>query len=165
MRDRVLPALRDATRDGAIPVVTDAASCTEGFDRMLGDLPVVDAVVFVATVLLPRLVITHRLGSLALHPTCSSTRLGINPSLQVIADAIAHDVVVSDDWQCCGFAGDRGLLHPELTASATHAEAATVRSRAFDAYASVSRTCEIGMTRATGSPHQHVLELLEHATR
>jgi D-lactate dehydrogenase len=165
MRDRVLPALRDATRTGAIPIVTDAASCTEGFDRMLGDLPVVDAVVFVATVLLPRLVVTHRLGTLALHPTCSSTRLGINPSLQVIAEAIAHDVVVSDDWQCCGFAGDRGLLHPELTASATSAEAATVRGRDFDAYASVNRTCEIGMTRATGSPYQHVLELVERATR
>ena len=62
-----------------------------------------------------------------------------------------------DDWGCCAFAGDRGLLHPELTASATRAEAADLAKRAFAAYASVNRTCELGMTRATGQPYRHLL--------
>jgi len=78
---------------------------------------------------------------------------------------VADDVVVPDDWQCCAFAGDRGLLHPELTASATRQEAAEIDARDFDAYASVNRTCEIGMARATGHPYRHLLELLEQATR
>lgn len=56
------------------------------------------------------------------------------------------------------FAGDRGLLHPELTASATAAEAASVP--VATAYASLNRTCELGMTRATGRSYRHVLELL-----
>ncbi len=34
-----------------------------------------------------------------------------------------------DDWGCCAFAGDRGMLHPELTASATAAEAAGRRAQ------------------------------------
>ena len=34
-----------------------------------------------------------------------------------------------------------------------------------DAHASCNRTCEIGMTRATGAEYRHVLELLEEATR
>ncbi len=72
---------------------------------------------------------------------------------------------VPDAWDCCAFAGDRGLLHPELTASATRAEAARVaRGAHFDAYASVNRTCEIGLTRATGQPYRHLLELLDTAT-
>ena len=29
------------------------------------------------------------------------------------------------------------------------------------AYASVNRTCELGMTRATGQPYQHVLQVLD----
>ena len=66
---------------------------------------------------------------------------------------------------CCGFAGDRGMLHPELTASATRAEAAEVEGVVADAYASCNRTCELGMTRATGRPYQHILELLEATTR
>ena len=124
-----------------------------------------DAVPFVAAHVLPRLTVTRRLESLALHPTCSSRRMGIDAAVLALARAVAEDVVVPTDWQCCAFAGDRGLLHPELTASATRAEAAEVNRRSFDAYASVNRTCEIGMTRATGQPYRHLLELLEEATR
>ena len=64
---------------------------------------------------------------------------------------------------CCGFAGDRGMLHPELTASATREEAAEVALRASVAHASLNRTCELGMTRATGEPYLHVLQVLDSA--
>jgi D-lactate dehydrogenase len=57
------------------------------------------------------------------------------------------------------------MLHPELTESATRAEAAEVASGDFDAHASCNRTCEIGMTRATGSDYRHILELVEEQTR
>jgi D-lactate dehydrogenase len=73
--------------------------------------------------------------------------------------------VQPDDWSCCAFAGDRGLLHPELTAAATAPEARSVAQHPAAAYASVNRTCELGMTRATGHPYRHVLEVLEQATR
>jgi D-lactate dehydrogenase len=169
MSARVLPVLLDATRGGELPVVSDAASCTEGFHRLVeaagAAVRVVDAVGYAADVLLPRLRVTRRLGSLALHPTCSSTRLGLDAPMSALAAAIADRVVVPDGWQCCGFAGDRGLLHPELTASATREEAAAVRGRPFDAYASVNRTCELGMARATGADYRHLLELVEEATR
>ena len=36
-------------------------------------------------------------------------------------------------------------------------------SNEFDAYVSCNRTCEIGMTRATGHPYQHILEVLDRA--
>ena len=128
-------------------------------------LDVIDAVDFAERVLLPRLSVTSRLESVALHPTCSSEHLGVTGSMRRIAEAISGEVVIPNDWGCCAFAGDRGMLHPELTASATRAEAADLADRAFTAYASVNRTCEIGMTRATGQPYRHLLELLEEATR
>ncbi len=169
MQRRVRATLEAATDGGRLPVVTDAASCTEGFERLLAtagpDITVLDAVPFVAHHILPGLTVTRRQGSLALHPTCSSRRLQIDDAVLQLARAVADDVVVPQDWQCCAFAGDRGLLHPELTASATRAEAAEVNGRSFDAYASVNRTCEIGMTRATGRPYRHLLELVELATR
>ena len=55
------------------------------------------------------------------------------------------------------------MLHPELTASATEREAREVNAGEFDAYVSCNRTCEIGMTRATGHPYEHVLEVLDRA--
>jgi D-lactate dehydrogenase len=167
MRAQVVPVLRRATDDGALPVVVDAASCTEGLHRLLGDegLEVVDAVAFVDATVLPRLPAGRRVPSLVVHPTCSSTQLGLNPALLRVAAAAAEEVVQPEDWSCCAFAGDRGLLHPELTAAATAPEARAVARTPATAYASVNRTCELGMTRATGLPYRHVLEVLEEVTR
>nr|WP_281371681.1 FAD-binding and (Fe-S)-binding domain-containing protein [Petropleomorpha daqingensis] len=167
MRERVLPVLRRATDGGALPVAVDATSCTEGLQLLLGEqgIDVVDAVAFVDATVLPRLPAARRIASVVVHPTCSSTQLGIEDALLRVAAAVADEVVRPDDWTCCAFAGDRGLLHPELTASATAAEAHAVREHPASAYASVNRTCELGMTRATGHPYRHVLELLETVTR
>ncbi|HUR01039.1 MAG TPA: FAD-binding and (Fe-S)-binding domain-containing protein [Nonomuraea sp.] len=166
MADRVREALLKATDNGRIPVISDAASCTEGFHRLTETLPVqvIDAVAYTAEHLLPRLPVKRRQPSLALHPTCSSTHLGLDSAISRIAEAIADEVTIPPGWQCCAFAGDRGLLHPELTASATRAEAAAVRAGDFAAHASVNRTCELGLTRATGKPYHHLLELLDQAT-
>lgn len=170
MLRRVADAVATSTRGGELTVVTDASSCTEGFIHLLGDAGVdarvEDAVAFAERVLLPRLgIVSPVVETLALHPTCSSAQLGLDPSLRRVAEAVATDVVVPDAWGCCAFAGDRGMLHPELTASATAAEAAEVRALGADAHASCNRTCELGMTRATGADYRHILELLEEATR
>jgi D-lactate dehydrogenase len=172
MTARVLPALWAATREGELPVVVDASSCTEGLRQMLetaaepyAKIRVVDAVAFTAETLLPRLTVTTPLASVALHPTCSATRMGLADTLSRVTEAVADSVTVPVSWGCCAFAGDRGLLHPELTASATVRQAAELAGGRFDAHASCNRTCELGMTRATGHPYVHVLELVERATR
>ncbi|MDT0265830.1 FAD-binding and (Fe-S)-binding domain-containing protein [Streptomyces sp. DSM 44915] len=167
MRARVVPLLLRASDQGALPVVVDAASCTEGLAGLLADagVRVIDAVEFVDTTLLPLLPAARRIPSLVVHPTCSSTQLGLNPALFRVAAAVADEVIEPEEWRCCAFAGDRGLLHPELTASATAAEARAVRRHAAAAHASVNRTCELGMTRATGHPYRHLLELLDQVTR
>ncbi len=176
MESRVAQALWDATRSGELDVVCDAASCTEGLEKSLAHaaetdgryagIRVVDAVAFVAAQVLPSLPAPRRVGRVALHPTCSSTELGLNDALLTVARAVADEVFVPDSWGCCAFAGDRGLLHPELTASATRVQSAEIADAGpFDAYASCNRTCELGMTRATGQQYQHVLELLAAAVR
>lgn len=165
MRERVLPVIREATDNGRLPVVCDASSCTEGFRHMLETDPdlhveVIDAVAFVAEHVLPVLGEYRKLDSLTVHPTCSSTQMGLNPDLVTVSRAVAETVNVPLDWGCCAFAGDRGMLHPELTASATRREAAEAASLGAEAHASCNRTCELGLTRATGTPYRHVLELL-----
>jgi len=170
MKDRVLTSLVRATRGGAVPVVCDASSCTEGLQVLLegaGELGirVIDAVAFVDETVLPRLPVATKVPSLALHPTCSSKRLGIDDALARVAAAAAEDVLVPEEWGCCAFAGDRGMLHPELTASATRPEAEEVRRADAGVHASVNRTCELGMTRAVGAPYRHVLQVLDDVTR
>jgi D-lactate dehydrogenase len=172
MRLSVVPALWNATDQGRLPVVCDASSCTEGLQFLLDDtrrqgrdIRVLDAVTFVDEIVVPSLPAlpeegTNHRARVVVHPTCSSTHVGSTDALVRLAGLVGNEVVVPAEWGCCGFAGDRGLLHPELTASATTLEAAAVAGAEADAHVSSNRTCELGMTRATGSVYRHVLELL-----
>ncbi|WP_426321681.1 FAD-binding and (Fe-S)-binding domain-containing protein [Microbacterium sp. E-13] len=169
MAARVVAAVRESTDEGRLPLLCDASSCTEGLRSMLATrLPhveVVDVVTFVANELLPKLPPATKAGSVSLHPTCSSARLGLDADMALVAAAVADDVRVPQDWGCCAFAGDRGLLHPELTASATRREAAEVRAADSELHASCNRTCELGMTRATGAVYRHIVEELAELHR
>ena len=169
-------------------VPAEASSCTEGLEVMrkkviealehkivnglkpgepdFSRLRMYDAVQFAADNMLDKLTVSAPLPSIALHPTCSMTHLGTQPAFEKIANAMSADVYVPKHWGCCGYAGDRGMLHPELTASATEAEAAELsEQKQFAAYISANRTCEQGMTEATGHTYQNVLQLLERTTR
>jgi D-lactate dehydrogenase len=57
------------------------------------------------------------------------------------------------------------MLHPELTASATAAEAAEVQARDFDAYVSSNRTCEIGLQQGIGRPYRSIVQLVDERLR
>ncbi|REK86658.1 FAD-binding oxidoreductase [Streptomyces inhibens] len=178
MANRIVEAAWGWTAGGQLPLVVDASSCTLGLahdvvpyltpdNRALhGELTVVDSLVWAAEELLPHLEILRTLGSAVLHPTCSMQHLGDEAQLRRVAEACAREVVVPDDVGCCAFAGDRGMLHRELTESATAKEAAEVTARHFDAYLSANRMCEVGMDHATeGRGYCSALLALERATR
>ncbi|MGW2861093.1 FAD-binding and (Fe-S)-binding domain-containing protein [Streptomyces sp. NPDC001205] len=176
MANRIVEAAWGWTAGGRIPLVVDASSCTLGIAREVvphltednrelhRELTVVDSVVWAAS-LLPDLTILRTARSAVLHPTCSTRHLGDEAELRAVASACADEVVVPDAVRCCAFAGDRGMLHPELTASATSREAAEVRSRPYEAHLSANRMCEVGLERGTGRRYYSVILELERATR
>ncbi|MEU0146143.1 FAD-binding and (Fe-S)-binding domain-containing protein [Streptomyces sp. NPDC006288] len=177
MANRVVEAAWGWTAGGSLPLVVDASSCTLGLAHEVvpyltednlalhRELTFVDSLVWAADELLPGLTVFRRAGSAVLHPTCSMEHLGDAAQLRAVAEACAEEVVVPDDAGCCAFAGDRGMLHKELTDSASAKEAAEVGTREYDAYLSANRMCEIGMDRATDRPYHSALIELEKATR
>jgi D-lactate dehydrogenase len=163
--------------EGALPIVVDAASCTgsiadpgdgvlseENAER-LGKLEILDSVAWAYDRLLPRLEVDEKVGSATVHPTCATRHMGLSPRLEALANALVDDVFVPPTATCCGFAGDRGISHPELTEAATALQAAELSGRNFDARLSNNRTCEIALERATGEPYESVIALLERLTR
>jgi D-lactate dehydrogenase len=62
-------------------------------------------------------------------------------------------------------AGDRGLLHPELPASAMRDVAAELSGRQIEAHVCSNRTCEIALQQTTGAPYASFVLLLERLTR
>jgi D-lactate dehydrogenase len=163
--------------EGELPVVIDAASCTQGVVEpgdgvlyeenveRLGKLEILDSVAWTHDRLLPRLEIGRKIDSATVHPTCATRHMGLAPRLRSLSSALAEDVYVAPSSTCCGFAGDRGITHPELTEAATSDQAAELAGHRFDAHLSNNRTCEIGLSRATGEPYESIVLLLERLTR
>ena len=175
--NEMIERLWEWTDGGELPVVIDAASCTQGVtepgDGVLGEenaerlakLEILDSVAWANDRLLPKLEVGEKVGSATVHPTCATRHMGLAPRLRALAAALAEDVHVAPSATCCGFAGDRGISHPELTAAATRPQAEELAGRRFDAHLSSNRTCEIGLSRATGEPYESVVVLLERLTR
>ncbi len=163
MAQRTATAIARWSEDGKLPVVTDASSCAHALGSE--GVAVLDSITWVHDHLLPRLRVVSRLRSVALHPTCSATQLGLRAKLEAIGAALADEVVVPAASGCCGMAGDRGLLHPELPRSALRDVASELAERDFDAYVSSNRTCEIALAQVTGRPYASFLVAMEELTR
>ena len=164
--------------DGArLPVVIDASSCAHGLLVDLGPrlddaereryerIEILDAIAWVHDELLTQLDIRHRLASVAVHPTCSASQLNLADKLHAIATALADEVVTPASAGCCGMAGDRGLLHPELPASALRDEALELAEHDVEGHVCSNRTCEIALQEHTGAPYASFVLALERATR
>src|SRR5271166_1164830 len=116
------------SEEGRLPIMIDTSPCTYGFKTARGYLTgdnqqhfdrmkFLDAIEFVHDQLLPKLAVKTKSRSVALHPVCSVTKMGIGAKLEGIARACSEQVTVPVDAGCCAFAGDRGFLFPELTQS------------------------------------------------
>ena len=98
----------------------------------------------------------------ALHITCSATRMGLADKTLAIMQACSENVVVPEQITCCGFAGDKGFTTPELNASALSTLASQVGH--CSAGYSTSRTCEIGLSEHSGIDYQSIVYLVDQCS-
>jgi D-lactate dehydrogenase len=166
----------DWSDHGRLPVIIDSSSCAYTLKscqkslnaedlKIWSQMDLLDAVEYVYDRLLPHLSVHKLPVSVVLHPNCSTRKQELESKLFHIATACADHVTIPLSLDCCGFAGDRGLLFPELTRSATQLEAQEVLAQPFDGYYSTNLTCEIGMRMATHKPYRSFMYLVEEATR
>lgn len=153
-----------ASQNGRYPVLCDTSPCTLQMQDYLDKrLSLMEPVSFAHDQLLPRLSVTPVDDRIAVHVTCSITRMGLTDKFVALARACASDVVVPAQIHCCGFAGDKGFNVPELNASALEGLADQVAG--CTAGYSNSRTCEIGLSQHGGIPYRSILSLLDRASR
>jgi D-lactate dehydrogenase len=173
---RTADALWRATEGGRLTVVTDASPCAGTLGDAVAaalregsrEVRMLDFPAFWAREVLPRRSdAPRRRGTALLHPTCTLVKANGLSDLLAVARAHSERVVVPRFAECCGFAGDRGFLVPELTASATATEAAEIerllQADPSAALYSTCRTCEIGVGRAVGVPVRSLLHLVHEA--
>jgi D-lactate dehydrogenase len=157
-------ALLAATGGGERPVLVDMSPCLyrmkETLDRRLR---LYDPVEFILTYLAPRLEFHRKGETVALHATCSATKMGLAVPLKKLAEMCVSDVVVPDGVGCCGWAGDRGFTVPELNASALAPLGAGIPAGCKEGF-STSRTCEIGLSLHGGIPYSSIIYLVDRCT-
>jgi len=156
-------ALLVASNNGEIPVLCDTSPCLYRMRAMLDKrLQLFEPIEFVLIYLMNRLKFTQLDAKVAIHPTCSTRKMGLETKLEQLARACAREVVMPREIYCCGFAGDLGFKRPELNASAL--EDLNTHVCTCQAGYSTSKTCEIGLSLHGGIPYRSILYLVDEAS-
>lgn len=157
-------ALLAVSDNGKIPILCDTSPCLNRMRTTLDSrLQLFEPIEFVLTYLMDRLQFTQLDVKVALHPTCSTRKMGLEDKLLRLAQVCAKEVVMPADIYCCGFAGDRGFNFPELNASALKDLQEHVCT--CEAGYSTSKTCEIGLSLHSGIPYRSILYLVDAASK
>ena len=159
-------ALLAASDNGRLPILCDTSPCLYRMRKVMDrGLQLFEPVEFVHRFCADRLGFHKKPETVAVHPTCSTKKMGLQELLLEVAGWCAQKVVLPPEVNCCGFAGDKGFTLPELNRHGLRRAVPVIRESGAKAGYSNSRTCEIGCAAHTGIPYMSIMYLVEEATR
>ena len=157
-------ALLKVSRNGKFPIFCDTSPCLLHMKETLSKkLKFYDPTGLVLSLLAPHLTFHQKMETVVIHPVCSVKKMGLEKNLIRLAEMCAKRVV-STQTNCCGFAGDRGFVRPELNRHGLRNLNENFQvgvTRGF----STSRTCEIGLSEESGVVFSSILYLVDECTR
>ncbi|SDS86530.1 D-lactate dehydrogenase [Mucilaginibacter mallensis] len=160
------------SKQGATKIVIDVSSCAYSLKNLrpvlnadnklkYDQLHIFDSVDYLHDMVMPQLKVSAKKGSIVLHPVCSLQKMHTQDKFVHLANYFAAKVTVPLHAGCCGMAGDRGFLFPELTESATMPEALEVCEHKYDGYYSSTKTCEMALSQAVNENYESILYLVD----
>jgi len=157
-------ALLEASENGKYPVLYDMSPCFyHSKEEFSNALEIVDPIEFMLDYVMPNLTIKNKKDTVAVFPVCSVKKIGKMEQLLALSQLCAEKVTLIDS-NCCGFAGDRGFLIPELNEHGLRHLKAQIPSNCKEGY-STSRTCEIGLEHTSEIDFKSIFYLVEEVTR
>ena len=146
------------------PVLSDMSQCTLTMNvNICEEVKIFEPSEFIMKYLINNLNIKKLDKKVAVFAVCSAKKMGVDNMLYDIAKLCAKEVTIIDS-NCCGFAGDRGFLLPELNSHGLrHLKEQVDAGNCTDGYAT-SRTCEIGLSKNSGITFKNILYLLDEAS-
>ena len=153
--------LLECSNNGEYAVLCDTSPCVYRMKRVMDKrLNILDTVEFIHDYLLNELEFSKSPETVAVHVTCSATKMGLADKFRAIAEACATKIVTPEKVKCCGFAGDKGFEVPELNESALAHLKEAIPSDCSCGYSN-SRTCEIGLADTSGISYQSIAYLVD----
>lgn len=171
-QEKLVEALWTWTGQGKLPVICDFTSCTYTLLKSgpqlslnsrskLEKLTIIDSIAFLNELTAGLTGSIQQKDKVVLHPGCATTKLLLTGAMQSLAGKCAHEVMIPDAAGCCGMAGDRGFLFPELTEGATLAELKEAKSENADGYYGSAKTCEMALSHFSGKSYEHIVFLVK----
>ena len=157
-------ALWKASDEGRYPVLCDQSPCLHRMREKITRMKLYESAEFIWTFLRERLEFHPLSTPIAIHLTCSTRRMGLEETIVNLAKLCSRNVFVPEDVGCCGFAGDKGMTHPELNAYALRKLAPFLEEHGIREGFSNSRTCEIGLSHNGGVPYRSIVHLVDRVT-
>ena len=157
-------ALWKASDGGRYPVVCDQSPCLHRMKSNMTKVRLYESAEFVWTFLKDRLTFNMTDTPVALHLTCSTKLMKLDRIVHDLACLCASEVYIPDGVGCCGFAGDKGMTHPELNAYALRKLGPQLAEKGIKVGYSNSRTCEIGLQTNSGVPYRSIIYLVNQCT-
>lgn len=157
-------ALLAASENGTIPVLCDQSPCLHRMREHIKSLKLYEPAEFIETFLVPHLEFTPTDEPIAVHITCSSRRMGLAAAIIRLASRCSRNVLVPAEVGCCGFAGDKGFMLPQLNTWGLRKLRPQIQKAHIQRGFSNSRTCEIGLTNNSGVPYKSIAYLVNEVT-
>ena len=158
-------ALWEASEHGKYPVVCDQSPCLHRMKQHIKKVDLYESTEFIWKFLKDRLTFTKTDTPVAIHLTCSAKLMKIEKIVHDLACLCSSDVLIPAGVGCCGFAGDKGMTHPELNAYALRKLRSQIQEKGIETGYSNSRTCEIGLQTNSGIPYRSIVYLVNSCTQ
>ena len=157
-------ALWEASEYGKWPVICDQSPCLHRMKQHITKVQLYESAEFIWKFLRDRLTFTQTDTPVALHLTCSTKLMRIDRIVHDLACLCSSNVLVPQGVGCCGFAGDKGMTHPELNAYALRKLRSQIVEKGIEVGYSNSRTCEIGLQTNSVIPYRSIVYLVNACT-
>lgn len=155
-------ALWQASEQGRYPVLCDQSPCLHRMKHKIKKMRLYEPAEFILGFLAGRLDFHQTDTPVAIHLTCSMRLMHKTGKMLELARMCSTNVLVPEGVGCCGFAGDKGMTHPELNKYALRKLKDQVKG--VPVGYSNSRTCEIGLATNSGIPYVSIAYLVNRCT-
>ena len=155
-------ALWKASEEGRYPILCDQSPCLHRMEHKIKRMHLYEPSEFILGFLTDRLDFHQTDTPVAIHLTCSMRLMHKTGKMLELARMCSTNVLVPEGVGCCGFAGDKGMTHPELNKYALRKLKDQVKG--IPVGYSNSRTCEIGLATNSGIPYVSIAYLVNRCT-
>ena len=157
-------ALWEASDRGKYPVICDQSPCLHRMKMHISKVQLYESAEFIWKFVKDKLEFRQCDTPVAVHLTCSTKLMKIDKIVCDLAGLCTSQVYIPEGVGCCGFAGDKGMTHPELNAYALRKLRSQLEERGIEVGYSNSRTCEIGLQTNSGIPYRSIIYLVNSCT-